>query len=93
MYWLVPNAYERCVYCSQALDFSRATIVTGLKEPSYVPFAEDWRGGITDMAHPKCFAEAEGLDRFLEVLARHDERQRQGFAELRRKLIQRRHEG
>jgi hypothetical protein len=86
MYWLAPNAYERCFYCTRALDFSCAAVVVGGKEPRYLPFPEDSRGGLADMAHPKCFAEAEGLDRFLEVLARHDQRQREALAELRDRL-------
>jgi len=69
--------YYSCAFCKQPLDFSSAAVVTGLEEASYQPFPEDWRGGLVQMAHPKCFVEAEGLDRFLEALARHDQRQRQ----------------
>ena len=66
-----------CTFCTRALDFSKAAVVVGGKgEPIYLPFPEDWRGGLVEMAHPTCFVEAEGLERFLAALARNDERQR-----------------
>jgi hypothetical protein len=37
---------------------------------------EDWRGGFVEVAHPKCFGEAEGLDALLAAVARNDARRR-----------------
>ena len=69
---------ERCALCGEPLDFARATVVLGSGEPSYQPFGEDWRGGLVPMAHPRCFIERDGTDRFLEILARSDELRRGG---------------
>jgi len=60
-----------CRFCEQEIDFSKAAIVLG-REPHYQPFMEDWRGGLVELAHPKCFAEAEGIDRLLLAVERED---------------------
>ncbi len=80
---------QSCVHCVGPIDFS-CHAVTMDEKPSYVPFPEDERCGLVPMAHPKCFVEAEGLDRFLEMLVRHDKRQRQALAELRYRSMRRR---
>jgi hypothetical protein len=63
--------YRVCQYCQQELDFSAAAIVLD-EEPQYQPFMEDWRGGYVKIAHPKCFAEAEGIDALLAAVERED---------------------
>jgi hypothetical protein len=79
----------KCPYCDSDLDASKAAVAVSVSgDPSYVPFMEDWRGGLVEMAHPACFVEARGLNTFLEVLARHDEWVRAGFAECRDKLLE-----
>jgi len=60
-----------CKYCRRELDFSKAAIVLG-EHPQYQPFMEDWRGGYVKIAHPKCFAEAEGVDVLLRAVERED---------------------
>lgn len=66
--------YETCRYCGEVLDFSAAAIALGGDPPSYQPFMEDWRGGLVEVAHPKCFALAEGLDALLAAVAFNDAR-------------------
>jgi hypothetical protein len=73
----VPNYYEVCDYCSEEIDFSGAAIVLDLPAgPSYQPFMEDWRGGLVKVAHPRCFADREGIDALLAAVAREDARRR-----------------
>jgi hypothetical protein len=62
-----------CGYCHQEIDFSRAAMTLG-SEPHYQPFMEDWRGGYVPLAHPKCFAEAEGIDALVAAVEREDRR-------------------
>jgi hypothetical protein len=69
----MPEWYEACQYCGKEIDFAAAAIVVG-DTPIYQPFMEDWRGGYVKVAHPKCFAEAEGVDALLEAVAREDAR-------------------
>lgn len=57
--------------CQQELDFSTAAIVLD-EEPQYQPFMQDWRGGYVRIAHPKCFADAEGIDALLAAMERED---------------------
>jgi hypothetical protein len=63
--------YRVCQYCEQELDFSKAAIVLG-EQPQYQAFMEDWRGGYVKIAHPKCFAHAEGVDALLAAVERED---------------------
>lgn len=72
--------YTRCAICDQKLG-TNGVVVS--ESASYVPFIEDWRGGLVEMVHPACYAEANGLPAFLEVLARYDEWVRRGFHEYR----------
>ena len=68
--------YEICAYCKRPFDFSGPAITLSSGEPSYEPFMEDWRGGPVEIGHPRCFAEAEGLDALLAAVARNDARRR-----------------
>jgi hypothetical protein len=74
----MPNYYEVCALCGLEIDFSGAAVVVDerLDQPNYQPFMEDWRGGFVKVAHPRCFAEAEGLDALLAAVARNDAIQR-----------------
>ncbi len=67
--------YEICQYCRLDFDFSGSAVVLG-EFPQYQPFMEDWRGGYVQIAHPKCFGEAEGVDDLLAAVERNDRRQR-----------------
>lgn len=67
-----PAYYERCPFCGERPDFDGATVVVNeVAEPIFVPFGEDWRGGLVEMAHPECFIEHQGVAAFLAALARH----------------------
>jgi len=76
----MPDWYEVCVFCGKPIDFSAAAIVLPDDEgPAiYEPFMEDWRGGYVRVAHPRCFAEAEGLDQLLTAVAGSDAKRRSG---------------
>jgi hypothetical protein len=63
--------YRSCQFCGREIDFSKAAIVLG-DSPQYQPFMEDWRGGYVKVAHPRCFAENEGLDALLDAVERED---------------------
>ena len=63
--------YEVCRYCGRAIDFTRAAIVLG-ELPLYQAFMEDWRGGLVEVAHPKCFGEAEGVEALIAAVERED---------------------
>jgi hypothetical protein len=71
----MPEWYEVCRYCKREVDFGGPAIVLGAV-PQYHPFMEDWRGGYVAIAHPKCFAEREGVQELLNAVARNDLRQR-----------------
>ena len=70
--------HEVCQYCQGEIDFSKAAIVLG-DIPQYEPFMEDWRGGYVEIAHPSCFAAAEGIDALLVAVERNDQRRRGDF--------------
>jgi len=67
--------YGVCAYCQQKIDFSGAAITLG-SEPHYQPFMEDWRGGYVSLAHPKCFAQGDGIDALLAAVEREDRRRK-----------------
>ena len=71
------DVYRVCQLCGEDFDFSRAAIVLrDGRPPQYEPFMEDWRGGYVRIAHPKCFAEREGVDALLAAVELNDRRAR-----------------
>jgi len=69
---------------ASSISLAPPVVLADEAAPQYQPFMEDWRGGYVKIAHPKCFAEAEGLDALLAAVERNDRRQRGDFSATRK---------
>lgn len=67
----------RCTICHTDVDPEGpavAEFATG--SPLWIPFVEDLRTSAAQLAHPRCFADAHGIDARLGAVRRNDEARR-----------------
>lgn len=69
-----PGDPLRCLVCGKQVDASGPGIYQSPEGDtwSWVAFVEDWRGGYFDILHPKCLAEAHGVDALVAAVHKRD---------------------
>jgi hypothetical protein len=69
---------DDCLYCEMVIDGGSSAI--GLyDEPEravYIPFVEDLRSSGNRLVHPVCFANRHGVQSLVDVIHKHDSKER-----------------